>query len=64
MSHLTDSWLEARKGLSENDVSNRIIELAEMNFYANKIIREYSIEELNDLKKYSLKLFDRINNLC
>lgn len=64
MSHLTDPWLEARKGLSEDDVSNRVIELAEMNFYADKIIREYNIEELNDLKKYSLKLFDRINNLC
>lgn len=62
MSHLTEPWLEARKGLNENDYSKRKIDLNSINDYVNKICREYNIKTYLDLNKYSESLFKEARN--
>ena len=59
MTHLTDPWIEARKGLSENEPSSRIIEEKDINDYAKRIINDYNIKELKDIEKYSKDLFKK-----
>lgn len=67
MTHLTDPWVETRKGLSEKEPSMRIIEDDIMEKYFDKVCSEYNINEVDDIRKYSLdifkdavKIFDRI----
>ncbi len=56
MSHLTDPWVDNRKGLAEDESSNRIISLKDMDKYFNKIILEFDIKEIKDISKYSKAL--------
>ncbi len=58
MSHLTDPWLDSRKGLVQDESSNRIISLDEMDSYFNKMIVKYNINKLEDISKYSKSLFN------
>ncbi len=59
MTHLTDPWLNTRKGLEENESSNRIIDEEEIKKYAKKIAKEYDIKTLDDISKYSVSLFEQ-----
>ena len=59
MTHLTDPWIKARKGLKEDEPSHRIIEQKDMDEYAEKIVKEYNIKTLDDLCKYSSDLFEQ-----
>ena len=59
MSHLTEPWINTREGLNENEPSNRIISLKDMDDYFSKIIVDYKIKNLEDIKKYSDVLFEK-----
>lgn len=59
MTHMTSPWINARLGLETNEVSSRIIDLDEMNEYFKNIYTEYNMHELNDILKYSDKLFKK-----
>lgn len=53
MTHLTTPWLNARKGLKDEDYSSRIIDSNEMNKYFKDIYEKYNMKELKDIEKYS-----------
>lgn len=52
MSHLTDPWIEARKGLNDDDYSNREIEFSDIEKYFNDTCLKYKIEKEEDVRKY------------
>ncbi len=58
MSHLTDPWISARKGLNPDEPSNRVISEGEIDEYFDKIIKKYNINDYDDVKKYSEMLFN------
>lgn len=58
MTHLTEPWIEARKGLSDDEISNRIIDLESINIFSDKVCKKFKIKNLVDLKKYSENLFN------
>ena len=60
MSHLTDPWLNARKGLSEKEPSNRIIDNKDIENYFSKVIKDYNIETVDDVNKYAQDLFNKV----
>ncbi len=57
MTHLTDPWLNTRTGLKEDESSNRIITIKDMDTYFEKIYKEYNMKSIKDIKKYSDDLF-------
>lgn len=59
MSHMTDPWINARKGLKDAEYSDRIISQEDITKYFNKIVKEYNIEEFEDIEKYAKDLFDK-----
>lgn len=60
MSHLTDPWINARKGLSEEEPSNRIIDNKDIENYFSKVIKDYNIETVDDVNKYAQDLFNKV----
>ena len=62
MTHLTDPWINARKGLQSFDSSNRIITQEDIDKYFNKILIDYDIKDISDIEKYSNNLFDKAKN--
>ncbi len=62
MSHLTDPWIIARKGLKDNEPSTRYIEEKDMNDYFKKVSKKYNINTFEDISKYSSKLFKEAKN--
>lgn len=62
MSHLTDPWVIARNGLKDDESSTRFIEEKDMNEYFEKISKKYNINTLDDISKYSSKLFKEAKN--
>jgi len=59
MTHLTDPWIEARKGLKEDEASRRIIEEKDVDAYEEKIVKEYNIKNIDDICRYSEDLFNK-----
>ena len=59
MSHLTTPWMNARKGLSDEDPSNRIIEENDMDLYFSDICDRYQVSHAKDISKYSNELFKK-----
>ena len=57
ITHMTDPWIEARKGLKEDAFSNRIIDKKDIDIYFKKISNEYNITKYSDIKKYSEDMF-------
>lgn len=62
MSHLTEPWIKARKGLQDDERSDRDIESSDISKYFKKIIEEYKICTYDDVKKYAEDLFKRTND--
>lgn len=58
MTHLTDPWINTRVGLNDDDSSNRIIDLGEMNLYFDRIYKEYNMKDVCDIRMYSDELFE------
>lgn len=62
MTHMTDPWIESRKGLENDSFSNRIIDNDSVEKYFKKICDEYKIVNYDDIKKYSDDMFKRAKN--
>ena len=60
MSHTTTPWIDARKGLTDNVSSNRIIDRKAINKFFDGICDTYSISSVDDIKKYSTYIFNRV----
>ncbi len=52
MSHLTDPWREARKGLSDDVPSDRIIEKKDIEKYFDNVCLKYKINDFKDIREY------------
>lgn len=63
MSHLTEPWIEARKGLESKEPSNREIDLDSINKFGYNICQEYDIKTYIDLNKYSELLFKEVKKI-
>lgn len=59
MTHLTDPWVNARVGLEDNEPSDRVIELDEMNKYFQSVYNDYNMKKISDIQKYSDSLFKK-----
>ena len=57
MTHMTDPWIDARKGLNDEDYSNRIIDENNTFNYFKKIYDQYHMKSYLDISKYSDDLF-------
>ena len=54
----------ARKGLNNDESSNRIIELKDVDYYVDEVSKKYNINKIDDLKQYSTDLFEKaLSNL-
>lgn len=60
MSHLTDPWIEARGGLEEKESCNKLISAESIEEYFNKICEDYDIKTVEDIKKYSTDMFEKV----
>ena len=58
MTHLTEPWINARKGLQDEEPSNRVISDGDINSYFKKVYDEYDMHNINDISKYSTNLFN------
>lgn len=63
MSHLTDPWIEARKGLNDDDYSNRIIEKSDVEKYFDEVCTNYNIENPKDIRKYIADLLNQLEKV-
>ena len=59
MTHMTDPWIESRKGLKDDEFSNRVIDNKCMEDYFKKVCVDYDIKTYDDIKKYSNKMFEK-----
>ena len=59
MTHLTDPWINARVGIEDDMPSNRIINKEDMEIYAKKVFKEYDIQSIKDIGKYSSAMFEK-----
>lgn len=57
MTHLTNPWKDVRKGLTDEEYSERIIDKKSIDDYFKTICKTYHISSLEDIKEYSLNLF-------
>lgn len=66
MSDLTDPWLMAREGLSDDEYSNREIDDKDIKKYFAEVISKYNINSVEDISKYVNDLLATIieNNKC
>lgn len=66
MSHLTEPWKDARKGLKVAELSNRVIDEDEMEAYFKRVCESYEINDYKDIFKYTNdllhKALEKINN--
>ncbi len=63
ISHLTDPWIEAREGLEEKDSCNNFISAESIEKYFNKVCLEYDIKTVEDIKKYSTDMFEKVSEI-
>ncbi len=59
MTHMTDPWIESRKGLENDSFSNRVIDNESIEKYFKKVCKDYNIKEYKDIKKYSDDMFQK-----
>lgn len=60
MTHSEEPWRVARRGLKENEGSDRIIEKTEIESYFHKVKEKYNMLNLSDIKDYSKDLFSKL----
>lgn len=58
MTHFENVWIDARKGLKDNEPSNEVIKLEELEKYAHQLKEILDIKSINDINKYSDYLKD------
>jgi putative zinc finger/helix-turn-helix YgiT family protein len=62
MTHIETPWRITRKGLKENELSNRIINKELIAEYFSNIKDKYNMLNLSDIRDYSADLFSKIKN--
>ena len=62
MTHLEKPWIFSRKGLSDDQASNKIIEKDLINSYFKEVKDKYNIINFVDIKDYSKDLFFKVIN--
>lgn len=62
MTHEEKPWIEARKGLKDEEISNKVIKISDIKKYFESVIVDYDISEIDDISKYSKKLFAKLYN--
>lgn len=60
MTHIEMPWREARKGLQENEGSNRVIKKESISGYFTEIKEKYNMLNYSDIKDYSVDLFKKL----
>ena len=60
MSHRTDPWIKAREGLNKSESSGRVIDRQDINKFFDSVCDTYSIFSVDDIKKYSTYIFNKI----
>lgn len=63
MTHIEMPWRTTRKGLSDNELSDRVIEKQLIGDYFQGIKIKYSMLNVADIRDYSLDIFKKVNNL-
>ena len=61
MTHISLPWIAAREGLSLEEASSKEIGNEDISDYFKKISVEYGIHTIEDIEKYSKKMFEQIN---
>jgi putative zinc finger/helix-turn-helix YgiT family protein len=62
MTHVEEPWRATRKGLSDNEGSDRIIAKELIAKYFNEIKSKYDMLNISDIRDYSTDLFSKIYN--
>lgn len=62
MTHIETPWLDTRGGLPEDASCDREISNELMETYFKKVIKNYSIERTEEIKKYAKKQFELVTN--
>ena len=62
MTHATTPWKETRVGLTDEEVSNRIIRKDMIEKYFNQVYDKYKMLNIADIKDYSEDLFKKIRH--
>ena len=60
MTHIETPWRQSRKGLHENEASEREIDKNVIFEYFNKIKNKYNMLNISDISDYSMDLFKKI----
>lgn len=60
MSHLTSPWINARKGLENDEKSRREIPNDDIKNYFESVCKNYKIKTEKDILNYSKALFDKV----
>ncbi|MCD4714062.1 MAG: DUF4065 domain-containing protein [Clostridiales bacterium] len=60
MTHIEPPWKDTRAGLSENEVSNRIIRKELIERYFNQVYEKFNMLNVADIRDYSGDLFEKI----
>ncbi len=62
MTHATTPWKETRAGLTDEEVSSRIIRKDMIEKYFNQVYDKYKMLTITDIKDYSEGLFEKIRH--
>lgn len=60
MTHYESPWINARKGLNEEENTNKLISKSDMEEYFAKIRAKYDMLNILEIQKYSKEHFDRV----
>jgi len=62
MTHIEPPWKETRKGLADEEVSNRIIKKDIIERYFKQVYEKFNMLNITDIKNYSEDLFEKIRH--
>ena len=62
MTHIEMPWRITRKGLSNDELSDKIIEKQLISEYFHDIKDKYNMLNISDIRDYSVEFFNKINN--
>lgn len=63
MTHISLPWVVARSGLDSDEASDKEISNKEISDYFKEISMEYDVQNIEDIKKYSSKIFKQVNKM-
>lgn len=60
MTHEEDPWVNARKGVEDDENSKNVIKETDIDDYFTSLLMKYDIESPEDIKKYSTAMYKKI----